>query len=402
MLVRSNGDTLRGEIENGFWNEPPTLVRFRPAPGSASQVFEPSQVRAFSLLGGRYFRYETLPIDQAAETQLKRLPLGNAVNIKTESLLAEVLVEGPCTLFRVATLGTTHFLLSRPGKAVLDLSERKYLSTGANGFTSVADGNNYRSQLALYFLDCPAAGKVAETSGFTPQALVAVVQAYNQQCDSSHQPGRNWLNQAAPGRAVSLQGGVLLGGRYNIIESPTGGPGSDCSDCQVHPFGGLYADLFLPGRSTAVYGELSLSSFRNRGALISGIFPNSYYDYKGLLGTARIGIRRFVSLPNEQKLLFGIGFERNIVWRPTVITTSGPPVVRNEADLTFPAPTLLPNLGVGWRSRRLTISLDGQLYQSNDALDRSVIGTGVGIRLGTSYRLGRNPDDVKPRPAASR
>ena len=36
LLVRSNGDTLHGEIENGFWTEPPALIRYRSAPNSPS------------------------------------------------------------------------------------------------------------------------------------------------------------------------------------------------------------------------------------------------------------------------------------------------------------------------------------------------------------------------------
>ena len=38
LLVRSNGDTLRGEIENDFWTEPPALIRYRSAPNNPSQA----------------------------------------------------------------------------------------------------------------------------------------------------------------------------------------------------------------------------------------------------------------------------------------------------------------------------------------------------------------------------
>ncbi|ALW86833.1 hypothetical protein AUC43_18160 [Hymenobacter sedentarius] len=397
MLVRSNGDTLRGEIENGFWNEPPTFVRFRPTADSPAQQFEPAEVRAFNFTDGRHFRYETLPIDQAAETRLSRLPRGNATNVKSEALLAEVLVDGPCSLLRVATLGTVHYLLRCPGRDVLDLSERKYLSTSTEGTTVIADGNNYRSQLNLYFLTCPAARKAAETAAFTTAALAAVVQAYNQQCDATHQLGRNWLAKSGPRRQVSLQGGVLAGLRYNMLDSPTGS-GSDCADCQMHPFAGLYADLFLPGRTTAAYGELSGSRFRSSGVVDYGVFQTSYYDYEGWLATARIGIRRFILMPHEQQLIIGIGYELNRVWRPTLTSTSGPVISSSEANLTFATPTLLPNVALGWRNRRFTISLDGQLYQSTDDQLRSLFGKGIGVRLSTAYRLGRNYDAAPRQP----
>jgi hypothetical protein len=113
-VLRSTGDTLRGEVENGFWNEPPAFVRFRPTAGSASQLLQPQQVRAFGLTGGRYFRFEVLPIDHAAETRLALLPQGNAHNVQQDSLLAEVLLEGPVTLLRVARPAVLHLLLLRP------------------------------------------------------------------------------------------------------------------------------------------------------------------------------------------------------------------------------------------------------------------------------------------------
>ena len=108
LLVRSTGDTLRGEIENSFWVEPPAFIRFRAAPGSTSQLFQPRQLRAVSFSGGRYFRYEALSIDHAAETRLDVLPRENHPDIRTDSLLAEVLLAGPATVLRVVLPSSTH------------------------------------------------------------------------------------------------------------------------------------------------------------------------------------------------------------------------------------------------------------------------------------------------------
>ena len=156
LLVRSTGDTLRGEIENGFWTEPPAFIRYRSTPDSPSQLFQPRQLRAVSFTNGRYFRYEALPIDHAAGTRLDRLPERSFTNVQIDSVLADVLVEGPVTLFRVGEPGTTHYLLSGRGQPVLDMSARRFFSRTTSGHESVVDGNNYRNQLALYFGDCPA------------------------------------------------------------------------------------------------------------------------------------------------------------------------------------------------------------------------------------------------------
>ena len=116
LLVRANGDTLRGEIENAFWDAPPTFIRYRAAADSPSLLFQPRQLRAVRLASGRYFRYEALPIDQVADTRLSNLPRGNFTNVQVDSILAEVLVEGPLMLWQVATLGARHFLLRRHGR----------------------------------------------------------------------------------------------------------------------------------------------------------------------------------------------------------------------------------------------------------------------------------------------
>ena len=92
LLVRSNGDTLRGEIENSFWVEPPTLIRYRPTPISPVQAFQPRQLKAVSFAKGRYFFFEVLSIDHAAENRLDLLRRGYSPDIQRDSLLAEVLI----------------------------------------------------------------------------------------------------------------------------------------------------------------------------------------------------------------------------------------------------------------------------------------------------------------------
>ncbi|MCI1189192.1 hypothetical protein MON38_17345 [Hymenobacter sp. DH14] len=401
LLVRSTGDTLRGEIENGFWVEPPTFIRFRPAPGSAAQLLEPRQLRTVSFTGGRYFRYAALPINHAAETQLDRLPRGYSTDMRTDSLLAEVLLEGPAELLRVVRSGVTHFLIQRTGQPYLELSERKYLRETPQGTWVVADGNNYAAQLSLYFGDCPAAATAAATAPFTAPGMAAVVQAYDKACAGSTLPGRSWLAQARPRRRLAFQGGLLAGGRYNRTEllGYYGLSQSDCSDCQMHPYAGLYAELLQPSRTFAVYGELSFSPFQGQGRTYSFTNTGSVldeYGYRGLLGTARLGIRYFFPLRHEQQLLLGFGYELNNVL--SIRQTSGANAYVLPAQNDFYAsPTLLPNVALGWRAQRFTASIDAQLYHDSQRVDFSgnFFGSNYAARVGLSYRLGRNPDAAR-------
>ncbi len=405
-LVRSTGDTLRGEIENDFWVQAPTFIRYRRTADSPSELFLARQVQAVSLTNGRYFRHEVLLLDEAAETRLQQLQQGDFQAVHSDSVLAEVLLTGPVELLRVVRPGAIHYELRRPGQPPLSLSERKYLKETNLGAWAVADGNNYRNQLTLYFLDCQAARSKIETAAFTPADLAAVAQAYATSCTPSQQPARSWLTQAAPKRRVSYQAGLLGGIRFNHLESPINELAGQRIN-GVHPFGGLYAEAMQPSRVVAVYGELSLSSFHSKSAQYlgydaTGTSFSNYFDYRAWLATARIGLRFFMPLSHDQHLVFTFSFEKNKLFAPTVTSSTAPLTTPPASTLYYAEPTVLPNVGVGWRSQRVTVSLDAQLYTSsdNDGLSGLFFGTNLAARLGIGYRLGHS-SDKSTRPTSS-
>ncbi|WP_426061965.1 hypothetical protein [Hymenobacter sp. B1770] len=391
LLVRSNGDTLRGEIENGFWQEPPKFIRYRATPDSVSQLFRARQLRVVSFTGGRKFSYEALPIDRAAETRFERLPRGLYPNIHVDSILAEVLVEGPATLLRVAKFSTTHYLVRRPDQPFLDLCERQYLRPGQNGKFIITDGNNYKAQLELYFGDCPAVGKAVQAAPFTAGALVGILQEYNQNCAPIPQPGSVLVAQATPRRKRAFLYGLLLGGRYQSFagEKPSG---------QWQPHGGAYGELLLPNRTVAVYGELGINSSSGQGSTVAyynrtvtsvnGIDRYSYspvyssFDSHAWVSSARLGLRYFFTSPGEERCFFGFGLETNIPVRSTFTTTAGPPARPNYFEKTSHVPPIVPLIGLGWRRQHLTGTIDGVYFTS--AL--------YAFRLGLAYRLNSHPD----------
>ncbi|WP_151086714.1 hypothetical protein [Hymenobacter baengnokdamensis] len=400
-LVRTNGDTLRGELENGFWLEPPTFIRYRRTPQSPSELFPARQLRAVSFKGGRYFRHEVLRLDRAAEVRLQDLKRGNYVNMQPDSVLAEVLLSGPVELLRVVRPGATQFVLRRPGQPDLSLSERHYLSDGPD-INRIIDGNNYRNQLRLYFADCPAAASLAERIPYTAAGLAEVAQAYAVSCTPGKQSAQSWLAQAAPRRKGAFQAGVLAGARYNNIASPASSLTEGCTDCAVHPFGGLYAELLQPSRITAFYGELSLSPFHSKGVYYLGFDANgnqqySIFEYRALLLTGRLGVRYFIPRPHDQQLMVGFSFEHNEVLGLNLAPGNSSNTNPQTTGDAYASPTLIPGLMLGWRYQRFTASIDGQLYRSNNdsgIFYYNFLGGKWATRLGLSYRLGRNPDKL--------
>ena len=324
------------------------------------------------------------------------------MDIRTDSLLAEVLLEGPAELLWTSYKGIAHYLIRCSGQPYLELSERKYLRITATGSQEVADGNNYQSQLELYFGDCPAARTAAAKAPFTVQGVGAVVEAYSHACAPTTLPGRSWLAQARPRRRLALQGGLLAGLRYSYFRNgyeslPETLP---CTDCRPRPFAGLYADLLQPGRTRALYGELSLSRFSNQDyeyyRLNSYV---SYYvvDYNAWLISARLGLRFFFPLPHEQQWLLSLAYELSRSFAPTITSSKGAPMALSADRFGYGLPSLLPNLGLGWRARRFTLSLDGQLYtnRNGEGTFARLVGTNFVARASIAYRLGRNPDDAR-------
>ena len=409
LLVRSAGDTLRGELENNFWTEPPAFIRYRTGPDSPSQLFQPRQLRAVSFTNGRYFRYEVLPVNHAAEVQMGRLPHGYTTDIRPDSLLAEVLLEGPAGLLRTSREGITHYFIRRAGQPYLELSEQKYLRATAAGGLVVVNGNNYQSQLALYFGDCPAAYAAATKAPFTAQGVAAVVQAYNQACALTGPAGRSWLAQAQLRRRLAFQGGLLAGLRYNHFRDgaellPQTLP---CTDCQPRPFAGLYADLLQPGRNTSLYGELGVSQFSNQRwdySQTNSLLSYSVVNYQAWLVSARLGLRFFFPLPREQQWLLTLAYELNYTLHPRITSSAGYQGSYPADQLNYGLPTLLPSLGLGWRARRCTLSIDGQLYisRNGEGLYARFIGTNFVARASIAYRLGHNPDRAPTDPGQRR
>ena len=253
----------------------------------------------------------------------------------------------------------------------------------------MTDGNNYRIQLQQYFGDCPAAAAAAGKAPYTAAGLVAVVQAYYAACAGGQPAARTWLAPATLRRKTAFQGGVLAGARYNRIESASYLLAGSCTDCNVHPFAGFYAELLQANRTSAFYGELSVSRFRSRGVL--GSYYGGYIpiDYQAWLGTARIGARFFAPLRHDQLLLFSFGLEQNILLNSTAQSAT--------EDLGFASPTLLPNIGVGWRWQQFTLNLDQQFYKNQNNVDFSDLffSSSLAVRLSVGYRLGRSADAPK-------
>ena len=388
-LVTAAGDTLRGELENRFWQEPPTGVVFRAGADQAVQSYVRTQLQSFQLNSGRYFRREVLPVDRAATRQLSNLPSRLIINQQPDTLLAEVVVDGPAPLLRAVLADVNHFFVQRPGQPFLELTEHRYLAT-VNGQERVMDGNNYKEQLRLYFADCPAAVAAVKTASFSTRGLVQVVQAFNAQCSIARQAAPDLMT--ASRQQLAFNGGVLAAGRYNrlmistiddIGEEPALLNGLNL-DGRLQPVGGLYLDILTPGRRWLVHSEAAFSTYGRRGMFaVAGDAGSYIYTWHGTRLDVRLGARRLFGQQGTQALFAGGGIDFDITTSSesgasygggsSRLTVRNVRVPSRSAFIGSSGLNIGPYLETGLRRGRATLSIDVSLLGSINFNDRLLV-----------------------------
>ena len=409
---------MRGQIENNFWVEPPTVVRFRASPDAAILEAKPHEISSFALTPGRYFRSELLPLDRSAETLIARLPMGLVFNQKKEVLLAEVLVTGTASLLRADLPGAVHYWIRREEQEYVELTERLYFRR-VNGRLAVVDGNNYKAQVAGYFGDCPLVGQAAESTPFTEAGLIGLVQLYNQEYAAGHQPGTDFTLTDVVKRRVGFDGGLIGGMRLNTFRlSSRNVNGSRYTmldglniDNRLHPLAGLYLDILNGGRQAALHFDLNVSTYGQKGRLSSPSGPDGRYAWRGTLGTARMGGRHFVPIGHRSRFIYGGGILFEYLWKQESLLEYMSPTALSQDY--FVNPGRLSSIGyaeIGWRQGRLTVALDACPYRRvtyydelsmdpSSTLSTAYLGHEYRGRLWTfsttvGFRLNTNPDAV--------
>ncbi|MGI4874165.1 MAG: hypothetical protein ACRYFX_23640 [Janthinobacterium lividum] len=364
-LVLTSGDTLRGEIENRYWESNPVAVRFRPISGAVT-AYRPGQVRSFCLATGRCFRSDVFPFDKHAETRTTLLRQGLRIAQEDTRLFAEVLVDGPASLLRSSQVGATHYFVRREARPYLELTERRYLRQNT---VTIVNGNNYVAQLEGYFGDCEAAMQAIQRAPFTAEGLLRVVQAYNQQCTAARHPGQEVKAVADPGLLLGLHAGVLVGAHYNgalLMRGPIRALYGQRLDNSLHPAGGIYADVLIAGRRVALHAEATLSQYSGQGSFAAAYgLPAGNYEWQGMQVQLREGLRFFANLTPHKRLYFGgigVGQDRSFA------TTSSLNFVDNTR-LPFAGKLyndVIPYVEVGVRQQRFSLTLDARAQASDD------------------------------------
>lgn len=409
-LVLSRGDTLRGEVENAFWTDPPKTVRFRRNASGPLVAYRAAQLRAVQLTSGRLLRHELLPIDYSAVQRTNQASYGYVIRQQPDSVLADVLVEGPASLLSVVWNQTHHYFVRREGKPYLEMTERRYIDNYGPQVRAV-DGNNYRGQLEIYFGDCAPALEVSRRAQFVATDLAEVVQSYNLNCSASRQVGRRIEVTAPKVSRTKVQVGPMLGVGYNSLRLHSiTGPGLENRpledaqlDGQVHLQPGIFFDVLEGGRRLAVHTALFGYRF---GRTVQLPAPDAAGQWRGTVtwrgtnATLQMGLRGLQPVGTRLTLLGGAGAEIAHVWgQNTLLRYGNGQASRNGArnvQLATETPfeigygtDVLPYAEVGIRHSRLTASVTGRLYPKYGFYDPLVVNSTVDVN-GTTVASGYN------------
>ena len=305
---------------------------------------------------------------------------------------------------------TKHFFVQRTGQPYLELAARNYLRR-QNGTLGIADGNNYKGELLLYFGDCGAATSLLPTTLFTAEGLTRVVQAYNAQCSPARRAGQEIvpLNQAQRPR-VAVRLGLMAGLRYNSLRFDRQGQEGAVlhgrnADGQAHPHAGLYADVVSGGRRLAFHSALLASGFGRAQPVAFAATPNTpagSYEWHGTQVVLQFGLRGLLLVGPQVQLLVGAGYEINSFWNTSSVFTFD----NQPGDFLFAfRGTPLPYLEVGASRKRLAVTLNGRVYEpdyfthpfsaAGKISSVTYTYTPWSLSLALSYRL--NADSDAPR-----
>ena len=410
-VVLMTGDTLRGEVQNEFWEEPPTTFFLRTGAAQATSI-PAEQVRSVYVSSGRLLRREVLPIDRLAQVRTAQLTRGIPRKQRPEQILADVWVDGAASLLGVTLDGVKHFFTRREQQPYLEMAERQHL-VERNGQLFAADANDYHNQLARYFADCPAAVAAAEKASFTGPGLTRVVQSYNQNCSAARTAGRELAHDQHNRPKAAVQLGIIVGTRYN--SSKLRGPADNANntynldgfdiDGRIHGQAGAYLDVLMPGRRLALHTALTAAPYGRRGALPSQIVGEPAQpdrNWRGLHVVYQFGLRYLFAAKTDARWLLGAGYEVNFFGKSTVLYAN--PGFPGAGQLpTYYGGDILPYVEAGWRYKRYAFVGTARVYKTYEyrsvytqsALNYNTVAyryTPWSLALALHYQLNRNAD----------
>ncbi len=203
-LVKTAGDTVRGEIAYRGIGKSAERCVFRATGEQATTTWLPGQIKGYGLASGEHFTSQLTPMPVPPAPEGSTVPVAS---VPARQLFLEVLTEGPAALLNRRDEDLhDHFYVLKAGAAQPTELVQTRLRIVDNGIIREQIMPVYRGTLTEQFADCPDMLLSITKTEFKSSSLVAAFNRYN----ACRQPG--WVAPSAIKRTeVGIE--VLAGGQ---------------------------------------------------------------------------------------------------------------------------------------------------------------------------------------------
>jgi len=268
-----SGDTIKGLIDYRNWSKNPLSISFKEPGSGTITTHTPKTIRGFSVNNDLYISAE---VDaEASPYKTDQLTYVSEVILRKDIAFLQAMIQGSKSLYSYLDMkGNQHYYIKQWPDFEL-LVHKKYLKENPtktiNDYTKpivlIAENNNYKGQLILYFQDCPTIQSKIKATTYTQQSLLLLFKTY-QKCNQGDEKKSENPTYTYSGEKLSFQFGVSaapLLATIKLTSSPDINYISDV-DYPVKPgfAGGLFMDVVFPRSQGkySVYTDLVVSTFQ--------------------------------------------------------------------------------------------------------------------------------------------
>ena len=196
-IVDQKGDTIKGQIDDRFWDTSPSSVDFKNDQGISA--FSANSIRGFGIDDGAIYRGYNIEYDTTGGST--EMTTNSQPTLAQASTFLRVVVNGKYSLLRFKHKSRVHFYSQVDSQKPFELISHYYYS----GPNSKVGGKQYIGQLIALAAGC--SGEIVSSSlPYSSQALSKVMVAINK-CHSSS--ARIFLEERSKTTAgVLIHGGV--------------------------------------------------------------------------------------------------------------------------------------------------------------------------------------------------
>jgi hypothetical protein len=167
-IVRTLGDTVRGEVDARSEQRNRILCRFRLTKEGTISEYQPAQLRGYGYSGGSQYQSRSLPGNPSQKAFVQVIVLGRVSIYKT------VQVDDRDLYYAAKTSDSTLYSLIQRDTVMMVRS-----NATASEVKAAVRSYPFRSQLASLMADCPQVQPTIATMELREQKLVQVANSYN-------------------------------------------------------------------------------------------------------------------------------------------------------------------------------------------------------------------------------